>query len=189
MMGACRKIVRLILMSNISRRKFLKGAGVAALAVAAAGVLAGCSANDVIDKVATETLDVILYDTEKNAIVEVPSKVTVEAKKGDKVGTKDIKLPDGYIFTEENPDLEIDWDKKQVTVKVYETQNVVFKLIDADSGEQVGDDVKAVIAKSRDSFEIEELPNFIKVPDGYELLHVKPTFQSGVVEVGVCKKP
>lgn len=37
------KIVRLILMSNISRRKFLKGAGVAALAVAAGGVLAGCS--------------------------------------------------------------------------------------------------------------------------------------------------
>ena len=33
-------------MSNISRRKFLKGAGVAALAVAAAGVLAGCSVPD-----------------------------------------------------------------------------------------------------------------------------------------------
>ena len=33
-------------MSNISRRKFLKGAGVAALAVAAAGVLTGCSGND-----------------------------------------------------------------------------------------------------------------------------------------------
>ena len=47
MMGACKKIVRLILMSNISRRKFLKGAGVAALAVAAAGVLAGCSNNDI----------------------------------------------------------------------------------------------------------------------------------------------
>ena len=43
MIGACKKIVRLILMSNISRRKFLKGAGVATLAVAAAGVLAGCS--------------------------------------------------------------------------------------------------------------------------------------------------
>lgn len=37
------KIVRLIIMSNISRRQFLKGAGVATLAVAAAGVLAGCS--------------------------------------------------------------------------------------------------------------------------------------------------
>ena len=34
-------------MSNISRRQFLKGAGVATLAVAAAGVLAGCSGNDV----------------------------------------------------------------------------------------------------------------------------------------------
>ena len=34
-----RKIVRLIIMSNISRRQFLKGAGVATLAVAAAGVL------------------------------------------------------------------------------------------------------------------------------------------------------
>ena len=34
-------------MSNISRRKFLKGAGVAALAVAAAGVLTGCSGNDI----------------------------------------------------------------------------------------------------------------------------------------------
>lgn len=45
-MGACKKIVRLILMSNISRRKFLKGAGVAALAVAAAGVLTGCSNGD-----------------------------------------------------------------------------------------------------------------------------------------------
>ena len=33
-------------MSNISRRKFLKGAGVAALAVAAAGVLTGCSNGD-----------------------------------------------------------------------------------------------------------------------------------------------
>ena len=46
MIGACKKIVRLIIMSNISRRKFLKGAGVAALAVAAAGVLTGCSGND-----------------------------------------------------------------------------------------------------------------------------------------------
>ena len=51
MMGACKKIVRLIIMSNISRRKFLKGAGVAVLAVAASGVLAGCgsSAPEMVD--------------------------------------------------------------------------------------------------------------------------------------------
>lgn len=34
-------------MSKISRRDFLKGAGVAALAVAAAGALTGCSKNDI----------------------------------------------------------------------------------------------------------------------------------------------
>lgn len=38
-------------MSNISRRKFLKSTGVAALAVAAAGVLAGCSKDDIVDVV------------------------------------------------------------------------------------------------------------------------------------------
>ena len=36
-------------MSNISRRSFLKGAGVAALAVAAAGVLVGCSDHETPD--------------------------------------------------------------------------------------------------------------------------------------------
>ena len=41
-------------MSNISRRQFLKGAGVATLAVAAAGVLAGCS--NVPDKAALATM-------------------------------------------------------------------------------------------------------------------------------------
>ena len=175
-------------MSNISRRKFLKGAGVAALAVAAAGVLAGCSADDVIDKVATETIDVILHDKENN--VNVASKVTVKAKKGDKVGTKDIKLPNGYMFADETDDLKIDWDEKQVTVEVYEAQNVVFKLIDSDSGDQVGDDVKTVIPKWKNSFEIWELENYIKVPAGYELLQspAKPTVQSGVVKVGVSKK-
>lgn len=35
-------------MSNISRREFLKGAGVAVLAVAASGVLAGCSKDPVV---------------------------------------------------------------------------------------------------------------------------------------------
>ena len=51
-------------MSNISRRKFLKGAGVAALAIAAAGVLAGCSGNDVpsIPDVTPKDVNVIFVD-------------------------------------------------------------------------------------------------------------------------------
>ena len=49
-------------MSNISRRKFLKGAGVAALAVAAAGVLAGCSGStSVPDKTTPGVPDKTVY--------------------------------------------------------------------------------------------------------------------------------
>ena len=47
-------------MSNISRRKFLKGAGVAVLAVAASGVLAGC------DSSAPEMVDVTVKYTNLN---------------------------------------------------------------------------------------------------------------------------
>ena len=60
-------------MSNISRRKFLKSAGVAALAVAAAGVLAGCKKDDIPDVpgVTTRTAKVIFwYGTEANVIAE-----------------------------------------------------------------------------------------------------------------------
>ena len=42
-------------MSNISRRKFLKGAGVAALAVAAAGVLTGCGSDKKVTPAPTPT--------------------------------------------------------------------------------------------------------------------------------------
>ena len=49
-------------MSNISRRKFLKGAGVAALAVAASGVLAGCSGStSVPDKTTPGVPDKTVY--------------------------------------------------------------------------------------------------------------------------------
>ena len=49
-------------MSNISRRKFLKGAGVAVLAVAASGVLAGCSGStSVPDKTTPGVPDKTVY--------------------------------------------------------------------------------------------------------------------------------
>ena len=71
--GACKKIVRLIIMSNISRRQFLKGAGVATLAVAAAGVLAGCSGPDVPDVpgVTTRPVTVIFMKDEGNGVTNV----------------------------------------------------------------------------------------------------------------------
>ena len=149
-----------------------------------------------IDKVATETLDVILYDTEKNAIVEVPSKVTVEAKKGDKVGTKDIKLPDGYIFAEETDDLKIDWDEKQVTVEVYAASVVTFKFMDfEDQSDYVGADVKAKVAtyKQEEGLASWEIENYVTVPKGYKIFtnavleNKKYKPQDGVLLVPVTK--
>ena len=50
-------------MSKISRRNFIKGAGVAALAVAAAGVLAGCGSST------PEMVDVTVKYTKLNTLL------------------------------------------------------------------------------------------------------------------------
>ena len=63
-------------MSNISRRKFLKGAGVAVLAVAASGVLAGCSKDPVVpatdaklEKLVCSAIIELVAENEKNPII------------------------------------------------------------------------------------------------------------------------
>ena len=63
-------------MSNISRRKFLKGAGVAALAVAAAGVLAGCSDQSTPDTGKKRPITLKYMVTKGESIVkDVPTEV------------------------------------------------------------------------------------------------------------------
>ena len=64
-------------MSNISRRKFLKGAGVAVLAVAASGVLAGCSKDPVVP-----ATDAKLEKLVCSAIIEL---VAENSEKNDKI--------------------------------------------------------------------------------------------------------
>ena len=113
--GACKKIVRLILMSNISRRKFLKGAGVAALAVAAAGVLAGCSDQSTPDTGKKRPIKLkYMVTTQHESIVkdvpiEVPAladtvtfatiqaNVPVELKDYEFNSTEDKKIIDGVV--------------------------------------------------------------------------------------------
>lgn len=68
-------------MSNISRRKFLKGAGVAALAVAAAGVLAGCSDQSTPDTGKKRPITLKYMVTKGASIVkEVPFEVPTLAE-------------------------------------------------------------------------------------------------------------
>ena len=92
-------------MSNISRRKFLKGAGVAALAVAAAGVLAGCgssSGNKVTPTPTPTTKSVqVKYVLDKDFVTVVGSQtINVDFTKLDvtkpTISSKDLTLPEKY---------------------------------------------------------------------------------------------
>lgn len=171
-------------MSNISRRNFLKGAGVAALAVAAAGVLAGCSKNDVIDAVATEEISVV-FKEEDGALNYVG---TIKVKKGDKVSTKDVEdlLPYGLLIPEENDDLPVDWEKKEVVIDVCEAATVPFQFIDSTSGEQVGVLVFKDVPKTKTSFTTAELAKYgVEAPAGYKFVERTSTLEGGVVKVGV----
>ena len=138
MMGACKKIVRLILMSNISRRKFLKGAGVAALAVAAAGVLTGCSNGDapVIPEVTKEVKVIFICNgatagKDGSVVVKKDAKTVLVSQ------IKAEQIPQGYTV-ESSGELkiqEIDGKEcvlvtlkkiattKPVTVAFYDTVN------------------------------------------------------------------
>ena len=87
-------------MSNISRRKFLKGAGAAVLAVAASGVLAGCSGSE--EKVPMKEVVVIF----KNKVdgKEVAPRGTVKVPAAD--GTVDpskVTAPDNYVVVDNKP--------------------------------------------------------------------------------------
>ena len=62
-------------MSNISRRKFLKGAGVAVLAVAASGVLAGCGSGNKVTPAPTPTTKSV----DVTYVLEDGTKVTTKA--------------------------------------------------------------------------------------------------------------
>ena len=138
MIGACKKIVRLILMSNISRRKFLKGAGVAALAVAAAGVLAGCSNGDapVIPEVTKEVKVIFICNgatagKDGSVVVKKDAKTVLVSQ------IKAEQIPQGYTVesTGELKIQEIDGKEcvlvtlkkiattKPVTVAFYDTVN------------------------------------------------------------------
>ena len=138
MMGACKKIVRLILMSNISRRKFLKGAGVATLAVAAAGVLTGCSNGDapVIPEVTKEVKVIFICNgatagKDGSVVVKKDAKTVLVSQ------IKAEQIPQGYTVesTGELKIQEIDGKEcvlvtlkkidtgKKVTVAFYDSVN------------------------------------------------------------------
>lgn len=125
-------------MSNISRRQFLKGAGVATLAVAAAGVLAGCSNGDapVIPEVTKEVKVIFICNgatagKDGSVVVKKDAKTVLVSQ------IKAEQIPQGYTVesTGELKIQEIDGKEcvlvtlkkiattKPVTVAFYDTVN------------------------------------------------------------------
>ena len=124
-------------MSNISRRSFLKGAGVAALAVAAAGVLAGCSDKETPDTGAKRDVKLKYLSNSDgmvfgDVVIQVPALATTvsfatilankpaAAEGYDFISTEDGKIDDKGIVA-------INMVKKQ---SPKDEVNVEYKLVD-----------------------------------------------------------
>lgn len=169
-------------MSNISRRQFLKSAGVAALAVAAAGVLAGCSKEDVpvIPEVTTRPVMVIFMADKGNGetvVVGETAKIDV-LKTEDSVKVADIDkklLPEDYHLENEKAVVEIRKDASKgeyiivfVTDVTYATKEVEVKLhvTNPTLGEDPQKIVKVTVAKDATTIRIGQ----IKLPEGYEFV-------------------
>ena len=108
-------------MSNISRRKFLKGAGVAVLAVAASGVLAGCSsAPEMVDV----TVEYFGYKTYQLVSLDKYNE-TISVVKGQKTIKKELLQNLGSVCENEKytgedvpAEIEIDWKGKTPVAEI-----------------------------------------------------------------------
>lgn len=113
-------------MSKISRRNFIKGAGVAALAVAAAGMLAGCgsSAPEMVDVTVKYTKWSELlkrYDTVGKGEYDEPISVVKGQKTIKKEQLKNLGSVcqnSGYSAEKAPEEIEIDWTGKTPVAQV-----------------------------------------------------------------------
>lgn len=175
-------------MSNISRRKFLKGAGVAALAVAAAGVLAGCSKEDVpvIPGVTAKNVTVKFVDRDGK---EVGSIVVKNVKLTEtKMNSNDVKAPEGYVIGIVG-DQPIDWEKETptviFTVDKKDTKEVQVQYYNREGDGEVGTEIIEV-EKDAANFNTSLLK---KIPEGYKLDTVGDiTINYGMAVVYVSRK-
>ena len=173
-------------MSNISRRKFLKGAGVAALAVAAAGVLAGCSKEDVpvIPGVTAKNVTVKFVDRDGK---EVGSIVVKNVKLTEtKMNSNDVKAPEGYVIGIVG-DMDIDWTKQTVTFTVdkKDTKKVQVQYYNREGDSEVGTEIVEV-EKDAANFNTGLLK---EIPEGYKLDTVGDiTINYGMAIVYVSRK-
>lgn len=173
-----RKIVRLIIMANISRRQFLKSAGVAALAVAA---LTGCKKlpdTDIPDVPGVTSVDLrVLFVDEKgnpvgNSVTGVyETTVLKDAKKYDPKLIPADKLPKGYeLISEDEVDIISESTPKIAKVPVKQHKEVVTStkyvkvtFQNCDTGKQIVKQFK--VAEDAKQITVAD----ITVPEGWVL--------------------
>lgn len=125
-------------MSNkISRRSFMKGAGTAALAVAAAGVLAGCSNDSVIESVEKKEIRVVFALSNGQTVGEYKTmKIAKDASGIDASQIDKAIIPAGYsVVSTGNLKIENVAGKDTVTVIVKQdptTKKITVKFYDKD---------------------------------------------------------
>ena len=152
-------------MSNISRRKFLKGAGVAALAVAAAGVLTGCSGNDVpsIPGVTAKDITVNFVDYDGKLIgSDLKKNVPVDQYN---MNSSEVTAPKGYVIAIVG-DSKIDWDNQTVTFTVKEAPKATINYYCEAENKAVGEEILYVDEGATSV----NTSTFKKVPAGYEVV-------------------
>ena len=170
----------------ISRRRFLKSAGVAALAVAAAGVLAGCDGGDSSSKVpgtevpdvsgtTSKKVNVIFTDVEaaqgKENVGEYKDmSVLKDAKTVDPKNIPADKLPQGYELADTTPvaifEAPNGYDYAVVSVKKIvvtpTTKDVIVQLRSWNDGKKFN--VTVTVAKDAKGVK----PSQVPMPEGYE---------------------
>ena len=152
-------------MSNISRRKFLKGAGAAVLAVAASGMLTACGSEE---KVPMKEVVVIFKNKANNKEEVARGTVKVPAADGT-VDPSKVTAPDNYVVV----------DNKPVEIKTYTPDE------NADPAEKAYEyiEVKVAFGEGKRSVNVNFVCDGITVKIG----SVKAKFNASVVAASEFK--
>lgn len=178
-------------MSNkISRRSFMKDAGTAALAVAAAGVLAGCSNDSVIESVEKKEIRVVFALSNGQTVGEY--KTMKVAKDADGIDASQIDkaiIPAGYsVVSTGNLTIENVAGKDTVTVIVKQdptTKEITVKFYDMDKKTFLTETATITVGIDATAVDSEK----VTPPTGYKVVGSQSSFISdGEIIVNVSEK-
>lgn len=177
-------------MSNkISRRSFMKGAGTAALAVAAAGVLAGCSNDSVIESVEKKEIRVVFALSNGQTVGEYKTmKVAKDASGIDASQIDKAIIPAGYsVVSTGNLTIENVAGKDTVTVIVKQdptTKEITVKFYDMDKKTFLTETATITVGIDATAVDSEK----VTPPTGYKVVGSQSSFISdGEIIVNVSE--